>query len=141
MGADFWRSTVPGLLVAAAGCLILVLARWRSRVAPGWASSGRSVLDAPREAALRESRRIGRRSVVIAGWCVVASAAPAIVPVVLPVAVWAGALVLGAGVAAVFLVHGAITFGQASVIDAVLRSFESDTAGDEGGAARTAPER
>ena len=133
MGAEFWQSTIPGLVVVVAGCVILALVRWRSRVSPGWASSSRSVLDEPREAALRESRRIGRRSVVIAGWCVVASAGPAVLPVVLPIVVWVGALVVGAGVAGVFLVHGAVTFGQASVIDAVLRSFESSASADDGG--------
>jgi len=127
MDADLLRSTATGLLVVFVGLVILVFARWRSRVSPGWASSSRSVLDAPREVALHESRRIGRRSVVIAGWCVVVSAAPAVVPVVLPDVVWVGALVVGAGVAAVFLLHGAITFSQASVIDAVLRSFESSS--------------
>lgn len=133
MDAEFWQSTIPGLLVVVAGCAILAFARWRSRVSPGWVSSSRSVLDAPRVAALHESRRIGWRSVVIAGWCVVASAGPAVLPVVLPIVVWMGTLVVGAGVAGVFLVHGAITFGQASVIDAVLRSFESSAAGDDGG--------
>ena len=132
MDAEFWPSTMTGLMVVVAGCVILVFARWRSRVSPGWAASSRSVLDAPREVALHESRRIGRRSVVIAGWCVVMSAGPAVVPVALPDSVWVGALVVGAGVAAVFLVHGAITFGQASVIDAVLRSYESSSSGDDG---------
>lgn len=131
MGAEFWSSTIPGLLVVAAGCVILALVRWRSCALPeGWAMDSRSVLDVPREAALRESRRVGRRSVLIAGWCVVASAGPAVLPVLLPVAVWLGALVLGAAIAGVFLVHGAVTFAQASVIDSALRALDSGATDD-----------
>jgi len=89
-------------------------------------------LDAPGTDTGRGVRRSGRRSVIIAGWCVLISAVPAVVPVALPAAVWVGGTILGGTVAGAFLMHGAIALGQASVIDAALRNLHPGTPDDEG---------